>query len=278
MKRLSVFNGELKPGWNPELNIKVDVQSKVKKYLKPEGLSPKFIEYFYLVDNFLDKKSCEGLISEFSLQASSPVGVSGYSDVNGGDQKKNTEVGSFRSNAWSVILAEQISVGLKSLLVDEWRLKSDSRTTESVFLNENGEQTRMPLDPHIYSLLGSTPFMRFMKYPSGGRHVPHYDAPYINSSQRYVTLMSWVIYLNSPVGIGGEFQFVDDNQWHLSPAIKNKADWQRMAEEKEIIESVKPTEGRLLVFPHWLAHQVSLYTGTEKSWRYIIRGDVAYGY
>jgi hypothetical protein len=175
-------------------------------------------------------------------------------------------------------LSEDISLGLTAVLSDESSLHPTACGSEPIFQNCKKELQRIPMNPHAYSLLGSTPFMRFMKYPDGGRHVPHYDAPYNSAKQRYTTLMSWVIYLNTPIGTGGEFQFIDDRQWHLSPWNKNKSDWDRMAQKEEVLASIKPQAGKLLVFPHWLAHQVSLYSNDTASWRYIIRGDVAYGF
>lgn len=272
MKRLSVFSGDVRPTWSPQLQLGIDPTKRVKKYLKPIGLSPRFSECFYITDNFVDQRSCENLISEFSQQIVSPVGISGYST------NKPTEIGSYRKNAWTMSIAEQLSAGFKIVLSDEETLVPELNSNEAVFLNLRHERVRMPIEGHSYHLLGSTPFMRFMKYPSGGHHVPHYDAPFIKAPEFYLTLMSWVLFLNTPMGNGGEFQFVDDGQWEMSPYTKKKADWERMATEKEVLESVSPKEGRLLIFPHWLAHQVSIYTSAFDSWRYIIRGDVAYEY
>lgn len=272
MNRLTFFNGDAKPAWAPSIKIQIDHRSTSKIYLRPSALPSQFNEYFYVSDGFIDQKSCQNLISEFDLQATHPVGVSGYGHIS------DSEIGSFRTNAWSVDLAEQISLGLNAVLSEESSLQPTTDGSESVFQNCKKELQRMPMNPHTYSLLGSTPFMRFMKYPGGGRHVPHYDAPFTSTQQRYTTLMSWVIYLNTPSGNGGEFQFIDDHQWHLSPWKKNKSDWTRMAEKEEVLASIKPQEGKLLIFPHWLAHQVALYTSNTSAWRYIIRGDVAYGF
>jgi hypothetical protein len=124
-------------------------------------------------------------------------------------------------------------------------------------------------------LLGSTPWLRFMKYKSGGMHTPHHDAPFRNEEEQYITLFSWVLYLNTPNGKGGHFQFVNDlKQKGKHPFLWNTSDWTNMS--NDVTLDVAPVEARMLIFPHWLCHQVQQYVG--EGYRYIIRGDVAYGF
>jgi hypothetical protein len=120
-----------------------------------------------------------------------------------------------------------------------------------------------------------------MRYFSGGKHAPHYDALFMDTEGKFVTLLSWVIYLNTPRGTGGEFQFVEDGQGALPPSKRDRSDWKRMATDAEVTTVVAPKEGRLLIFPHWLPHQVQLYqsdTMEDDGRRIIIRGDVAYSW
>jgi hypothetical protein len=150
-----------------------------------------------------------------------------------------------------------------------------------IFRSKAGEDIAIPTEARKLTLAGITPYMRFMRYFSGGKHVPHYDALFLDTAGQYVTLMSWVIYLNTPRGTGGDFQFVEDGQGALIPSKRDRSDWKRMGKDEEVIASVSPREGRLLIFPHWLPHQVQLYqseTMEADGRRIIIRGDVAYSW
>jgi hypothetical protein len=191
------------------------------------------------------------------------VGVDGYAD--GG------EAGSYRAMAWAVELATAMTPLFEAL--------------PPVLQGRNGDLTAPSLtlpapfpEDRTYRRLGATPWARFMRYERGGMHVPHYDAPFECAAEGYITLFSWVLYLNDvPVEHGGSLDFVDDGR-RDHPRVRPKAafgDWRRMALAEEITASIRPRRGRLLVFPHWLCHQVAAYTGDGR--RYIVRGDLAYG-
>jgi hypothetical protein len=272
-----VFNGTRQPGWAPVLAAAPEFAAleaeKKSLHLRgaPEGLN----DFFYVVDGFLSGEECRALIAQFDGTEAQPVGVDGYVAA-----KDKDSIGSYRSNAWAPALARQMEPGFKRVLADEATFLPESAANEA-FANSKGVRTAIPVSPRRLTLCGPTPYMRFMKYYAGGKHAPHYDALYEDKTNSYVTLMSWVIYLNTPTGTGGAFQFVEDGQGALPPSKRDRSDWRRLAEPSEVAAAVAPREGRLLVFPHWLGHQVQLYTAPEASEaarRLIIRGDVAYGW
>ncbi len=270
MNRLNLFSGEKKPSWSPSSTVVAKEPLTKKTYLTPKSQSPPYCEFYYVLDSVMDSKECNSLINQFDLQALQPVGVDGYGEVlaNG--------IGSYRANAWAPELSDQLTTVIKRALSDDLHFSPTSKLDDCLFTNSINQKVWWPLKQNDYRFFGCTPFMRFMKYPSGGRHVPHYDAPFKNSDLHYTTIMSWVLYLNTPKGTGGSFQFVDDGQWDQSPSLRNRSDWTRMAEGNEIIDAISPTEGRLLILPHWLCHQVEMYQSPSQHWRYIIRGDLAY--
>lgn len=217
----------------------------------------------FILDDALGEAECRALIEQFELQDAYPVGVDGYA---GGGKP-----GSHRSMAWAVSLAKAMTPLFEQVpQVLEGRdgdLRAPGLIIPAPFANDR-----------TYRRLGSTPWMRFMRYDHGGMHVPHYDAPFESLVESYITLFSWVLYLNDvPEAHGGSLDFVDDGRAD-HPCDRPReafADWRRMARAGEITRSVQPRRGRLLVFPHWHCHQVAAYTGDGR--RYIIRGDLAYG-
>jgi hypothetical protein len=272
-----VFKGNNPPAWSPDVAgtpafsaLKV---AKQKLDLKDSvgGTS----HFFYVADAFLSPAECTQLIGQFDQTTPEPVGVDGYVAP-----KDKDSIGSYRTNGWAASLAQKLAPGFLKVLKDESAFEPVKDRPE-VFRSSAGADIAIPTPSRKLSLAGITPYMRFMRYFSGGKHVPHYDALYLDNAGQYVTLMSWVIYLNTPRGTGGEFQFVEDGQGPLIPSQRNRNDWTRMANDNEVIAAVTPKEGRLLIFPHWLPHQVQLYqseTMEADGRRIIARGDVAYSW
>jgi hypothetical protein len=224
----------------------------------------------YIIDNFFDRRTCADLIKQFDAQEQYVVGVDGY-----GDPEAN--IGSYRAMGWSEFVASKITENLRYVIQE--------KKFTMPFLEDGidpiscGKPFALSFHPHDVGngmeLLGSTPWLRFMKYKSGGMHTPHHDAPFRNEEEQYITLFSWVLYLNTPNGKGGHFQFVNDlKQKGKHPFLWNTSDWTNMS--NDVTLDVAPVEARMLIFPHWLCHQVQQYVG--EGYRYIIRGDVAYGF
>lgn len=251
MHDLNIFVGPVgaKPKWN-RLNIEyLESRPFVNKITVPW-------HELFVINNFMARLDCDRIIEDFDRQNTYPVGVSGYSNT-------LTDVGSRRAMGWMSEFADHISNRLYELNVLPQLIHKNN------FHSPHPEYTEKGL-----KYLGSTPWMRFMKYIGGGKHVPHHDAAFVNESEQYITLYSWVLYLNDvPSPNGGAFQFVNDNQLHLPPVEWQTKDWDSMAPTDRILHSFQPQSGQLLVFPHWLCHQVEKLIEGE---RYIIRGDIAY--
>lgn len=248
MHNIYTFHGENKPNWEPNINIRIN------KNFKKDIYKLKFnITYSsFLLHSAITTSTCQELIEMFELQSHYPVGINGFSNDN--------EIGSVRCMGWSPEIAEQLSEHLRNILP---KILSDNN--HSFPFDSQGKE---------YFYLGSTPWLRFMRYNNGGMHTPHYDCSFINEHEQYLTLYSWVMFLNTPNGIGGNFQFIhDEQQYKLSPMLWDMKDHLVMSEK--VLHNIQPRQGSILIFPHWLCHQVEEFIGDK---RYIIRGDIAYGY
>jgi len=249
------YYGPDQPTWNPRSEGYVASGNKFTS--TPGGV--------FLFDDMLSAEHCADLIAQFEEQPVYPVGVNGYSN-------DMANAGSMRANAWAPGLAVKLNTvfdPMPGLLQGTGRdMFGSGIRIQSPFSTERTD----------YHRLGSTPWMRFMRYRHAGKHVPHYDAPYKNEDESYITLFSWIIYLNDvPEEAGGCFQFVNDGFPNTHPQDRPAGwndDWFDMADPILITVSIHPRRGRMLVFPHWLCHQVGEYTGEQA--RYIIRGDLAY--
>jgi hypothetical protein len=130
-----------------------------------------------------------------------------------------------------------------------------------------------PTKARKWRAVGVSPLLRFMRYEKGGQHYAHYDAAYVYEDPKVRTLMSFVLYLTTNEN-GGATRFIRDGQ-HTVPILeRNHADWDRPVEKDEVLLSVSPRKGRLVMFDHRLCHDVEPYAGNEP--RIIIRGDVIY--
>lgn len=258
MTDINKYYGNNKPQWTPDLDwyfnqlYLLGDRPEVNKIITGQYDYP-----IYIIDNAIYSDICKDLVKQIDKQKLYPVGVDGYCDP-------SNNIGSYRTMGWCEDLAWLISATLReSLDLQSHRIRS----TRFAFPFKDVKDS--------YWLEGSTPYMRFMKYKNGGMHVPHHDAPYHNEEENYITLFSWVLYLNTPEGKGGEFQFVKDKRNAFKHPVQwDTSDWKNMSDDITI--SIQPKQARLLVFPHWLCHQVNQYIGDDA--RYIVRGDVAYGY
>lgn len=249
MHNVNEFYGENKPKFNPKF---YDEEINLIFEKKSLNLVKKFP--FYISRNTISNKLCNQLIEQFENQEKYPVGVDGYF-INKND------IGSYRTMGWSPELSKLITERLEKICPK--------------IINEDLFPLCFDHKNRNFQFLGSTPFLRFMRYIDGGKHTPHYDAPFWNEEEKYVTLFSWVLYLNKPNGVGARFQFINDlQQLEGHPTQWDRSDWRNMSDD--VLESISPEGGLLLVFPHWLCHQVEEFIGN--GYRYIIRGDVAYGY
>ena len=213
----------------------------------------------FFVPQLLSKYDCQRLTQLLPTREKQvPVGFQGYQD--------SGAIGSFRSNAWSPSFAQEL-----------WKLCA------LYFQNTPPMKDHTPTDwfamgsrkaHRVWEAIGVSPLMRFMCYPNGGQHLPHYDMGYDYGDGRR-TLMSVVLYLNDILpSEGGQTRFIDDRQAHIHASERNYKDWKRPASTAEIISSVQPSCGGALFFYHRLCHDVSPYTAAH--YRYILRTDIIF--
>jgi len=131
-----------------------------------------------------------------------------------------------------------------------------------------GDKNRKLWKPKLAS-----PMMRFMRYEKSGQHYAHYDAGYIYKNDNYRTLMSYVIYLTD-CKEGGSTRFIQDNQQDIPIWEREHGDWTKEASIDDVIYSVKPKKGSILLFDHRICHDVEQYMGNTP--RIIIRGDIIF--
>ena len=75
-------------------------------------------------------------------------------------------------------------------------------------------------------------------------------------------------------GHGGCTRFIRDGQQARNVWDRKHDDWDRPVEPDEVLMSVRPKAGRVLMFDHRLCHDVEPYTGSTP--RIIIRGDAIF--
>ncbi len=221
MHDINRYYGNDKPEWNPvvSLNSNTDMVAEMISHRIGWNNYP-----IYMADQVLSDTTCLELIKQFDNQPHYPVGVDGYVDP-------NSEVGSYRAMAWAPQLAYIISEKLRDIMHNSLVVFDNNAPTswpnhlEMPFKSDPFDTGR-----RAYVQLGSTPWLRFMKYKDGGMHAPHHDAPYKNMVEKYITLFSWVLYLNTPDGEGGDFQFVNDTRNGFAhPSQWDMSDWTEMS-------------------------------------------------
>ena len=83
-----------------------------------------------------------------------------------------------------------------------------------------------------------------------------------------------MIYLTSHNDEGGETRFIKDPQIELLSEERNYDDWNRIANEDEVIYKNVCHKGEALLMDHRILHDSSEFTGAE--YKLIIRTDVVY--
>jgi hypothetical protein len=285
MNKTFIYHGEgQQPEWNPSVECIRLGETSYQKLSYPLSLlranagklGQSTTGHSVILQNAITAESAQNIIDQFEARPKYAVSVSGYPD----DEK----VGSQRANAWATDLAEVLNP-LFSHAADLPNFSGDGRSLHYGW--DTGDRNTPPIDAPFstentdYSLIGTTPWMRFMKYSSNEsktpRHVPHFDAPYFCKEEQYITLYSWVLYLNDlKEGDGGRLQFIDDGYTNIHEQDRPTeafSDWREMADPGNVIYSLAPKRGTLIIFPHWVCHQVENFVGDV---RYMIRGDVAY--
>lgn len=146
-------------------------------------------------------------------------------------------------------------------------------------LYENGILQMFEHMGSILEFAGTSQYWRFMKYERGGEHFPHYDSDFTwrgVDGKRCVTTHTVVVYFTDCRS--GEFAFIKDAKNEgkkFNYPDFDSSDWDRQANEDEIIKKFLPKNGRILIFPHDRAHTVLPFTDENNS-RIIARGDLIF--
>ncbi len=212
-------------------------------------------ETAFILKNVLSKKEIHDLITEMNT-------VSNLESVSVQGNKNDIDygIGSKRATCWSEKLADDIWYKIKAFI--EKRVFNSYSSTDWW---QHGFNPK-------WKPIGISPLLRFMKYENEGQHFSHYDAGYIYENTNHRTLQSFVLYLTD--NNTGATRFIDDKQSNIPIDKRNHKDWVRPVEDSEIIHSVLPIAGNMLIFDHRICHDVSQYIGTDP--RIIIRGDIIF--
>lgn len=227
-------------------------------FIAETGITKKehIIQNAFILHDLISQEHCNDLIR---MMQSSPsimeVSIQGRKDI------PDARIGSTRTTMWSPALADMLWPLFEPFLTVRTMTDTSSTDWWQVKPFRNWEP---------FSI---SPLLRFMRYEKGGEHYAHYDAAYIYENPRYRTLMSFVIYLTTNKD-GGATRFIKDNQEHKPVWERDHEDWLRPCTQKEVICSVPPVKGNVLVFDHRICHDVEQYCGENP--RIIIRGDVTF--
>jgi len=243
---------EVPGGWDPGKGIKLQGNEyPVANYVQaiPGNVT--------IIDNFLSEVDCDSII-EFMKSAPRMEPVS----VQGGKEIMDYRIGSVRTTMWNTEIAEEL-----------WKL---FKRYDLNFVKSCGDFTLTDWWQHgehkHWKTCAISPMIRYMKYQLGGQHYAHYDAGYIYPDTNYRSLMSIVLYLTT--NKTGCTRFIADGKTgHIS--TRNHDDWDREVKPEEVLLSVPPQKGRLILFDHRMCHDVSPYDGAEGD-RIIIRGDLIF--
>ncbi|PJZ29490.1 2OG-Fe(II) oxygenase [Leptospira kmetyi] len=209
-------------------------------------------------NNFLSSETCNSLRILFSKsKILAPVSINGLMNDNYG-------IGSQRATGWSIPLANELS----KFVIPHLKEKFCSKTTSTDWWQENTDKNPVWIPIQV------SPLFRFMKYESGGEHYAHYDAGFLYGDGVHRTLKSFVIYLTT--NQSGATRFIRDKLENTNVWDRNHLDWDRRAQNNEVLLSFLPKEGSILIFDHRICHDVDVYLGEYNLPRIIIRGDLIY--
>ena len=276
---LDIYESDVPKGWNihhdMKLNSLIDF-SKINGYFQvqevaidkiieadpqPESLleeihGVKETSNLYRVKNLFTEEQCNVIISMLDENNWISVGFDGYKNS---ALERISNKGSQRQTAHDQALAEYVWSKLREVL--------------PAIKNINEQELSDADGCSVWRALGISPLFRFIKYTKGDLLIPHYDAPY-RYDDKTTTLVSLVIYLTSHNDEGGETRFIKDPQIELLSEERNYDDWNRIANEDEVIYKNVCHKGEALLMDHRILHDSSEFTGAE--YKLIIRTDVVY--
>jgi NAD+ synthetase len=216
-----------------------------------------FADSVSLFKNVLTKNECKEMLNSLATVQWTAVGLNGIlTDY----EKGHDPIGSYRATAFSEDFSKAIWSRISPHL-SQLKFIDDMTPTD-------GE------DHSIWRAVGVSPVLRLIYYTGGGSLIPHYDSPYQYHAGKK-TLMSVVIYLSeTQEDVGGATRFILDGQRNLPFSERVFCDWNRFANESEVLEQIRPVLGSILVFNHRLLHDSeAIKAGGEKL---IIRTDIIF--
>lgn len=205
---------------------------------------------------------CSSIIEHFENNSRfHPVGIQGKSDVS-----QDEQIGSYRVTVHD----ENFSKYLTQII---WN-SLQGRLTPVVFNDHSPVDWKSdnPNNLNYWVPLHVSPVFRYMKYQEGGKHAVHYDATYkVKDNPLVRTVLSGVLYLTDNEVYT---RFIEDYQGNLPFHNRDHEDWTEDVQESDVLRTVKSEQGKVLLFPHYLPHDVS--QNIEGKERIIIRFDVFY--
>lgn len=207
-------------------------------------------------------QECKEIIRHFEEDSCfHPVGIQGKSDVS-----QNDQIGSYRVTVHDENFAKYLTNEL-------W--KSLSIALTPIIFNDHSPvdwKSDNPDELNYWIPIHVSPVFRYMKYQEGGKHAVHYDATHkVTDNPLIRTMQSGVLYLTTNEVYT---RFIDDYQNTISFNKRNHEDWVEDAKEEDVLLKVKSEQGKVLLFPHYLPHDVS--ENLEGNERIIIRFDIFY--
>lgn len=211
----------------------------------------------FLLRNVLSSAECEVMLAELLSQAWVPVGINGMQKDFDATKDK---VGSWRATNVNDVLSEVIWQRIQPHFPN-LRIMDDLTQTDFE-------------DERIWRATGVAPVMRFIRYTEHGLLVPHYDSTYVQNENKR-TLMSAVLYLtNNAASDGGTTRLIKDPQANMPVSKRDLKDWDRLAKPDEILHSIAPQQGSLLIFDHRILHDSESIVGNTQ--KVIMRTDIAF--
>ena len=211
------------------------------------------LPFSYLINDFLTKKEIMFFLNQIEKNINVPVGVTGYLH----EYTEGDRVGSYRGSIYNKEISKIFFERLKGVYPEKRDFKESCNS-------DHYEHSH-------WEFIGVNPLFRFIKYKEGGKLIPHYDAPYIENQEER-TLVTMVIYLTN--NKSGKTRFINDPQKDIPASLRNLEDWDKEAKEKDIIFTVRPEEGKVVLFDHRIVHDSEdLINDSEKI---IIRTDLVF--
>lgn len=218
---------------------------------------PEVDESVFILEALMSAGECDAFAENLLHVEWQPVSITGMS----GNYTPGDYIGSWRASSFQYDMAKVLHERILSCLPKE---KDCHELTQT-----DWDGTEQWVSESV------NPLFRFIRYKEGGYLLPHYDAPYEESTNMR-SLTSLVICLTDMTeeDIGGETMFLKDPQKEIRPENRNLADRTEVSTPDEQLTAVKLRKGDALLFDHRILHEGILYKGLND--KKIIRTDIMF--